>query len=65
MSGHLHPAHTKEQLTTGFPTIATAITGDMNLHGLIRIWKHFKSFAQQTETNYDTQNSYLYVVILQ
>ena len=62
MSGNLHPVRTKEQFTAGFPTIVPAITGDMNLRGLIRIWQHCKSCAQQTETNYDAQN-YLYVVL--
>ena len=64
MSGNLHPVRTKEQFTAGIPTIIPAITSDMNLHGLIRIWQHCKSCAQQSETNYDAQN-YLYVVLLQ
>ena len=62
MSGNLHPARTKEQFTAGFPTIIPAITGDMNLRGLIRVWQHCKNCAQKTETNYDAQN-YLYVVL--
>jgi len=62
MTGSLHPIRTKEQLTAGFPTIVPAITGDVNLKEIIRLWQHIKRCAHQTETNFDAQN-FLYVVL--
>ena len=62
MAGSLHPVRTKEQLTAGFPTVVPAITGDVTLHEIIRLWQHIKRCAQCTETNFDAQN-FLYVVL--
>ena len=62
MAGSLHPVRTKEQLTAGFPTIVPAITGDVTLKEIIRLWQHIKQCAQRTETNFDAQN-FLYVVL--
>ena len=62
MAGSLHTVSTKEQLTAGFPTIVPAITGDVTLKEIIRVWQHIKGCAQRTETNFDAQN-FLYVVL--
>ena len=56
MAGSLHSVRSKEALTAEFPTTVHPITGEINLKGLIRLWQHIKSCAQQTETNYDHQN---------
>ena len=64
MAGSLHSVRSKEALTAEFPTTVHPITGEINLKGLIRLWQHIKSCAQQTETNYDHQN-WLFCVLPQ
>ena len=64
MAGNPHPIRTKEILVTGFETPPPPISGEINLRELIRIWKHCKNCAQQTETNYYAQN-FLYAVLPQ
>lgn len=57
MAGNLNPIRAKERLTAGFPTTVPAITGEVVLHELIRIWQHCKKCAQGTATDYDTPSA--------
>ena len=62
MSGNVHQIITKEILIPGFESPPSPIAWEINLRKLIRIWEHYKNYAQQTKTNYDNQN-FLYMVL--